>query len=339
MPSRSGSAAPEADSVPETGVVLPELDGFSVADTVAFAVAAERAGFESIWCSEGWGYAPFALLGRISEVTDCWLGTGIAHAFGRTPAAMATNALTLHEATGGRFVLGLGTSSPSVVKGFHGVDFDRPVRRVRETIEVVRLALAGEPIDYDGSAFDADGYVLDHVGDGVDVPIFNAALGPTNVAMTVDYADGIVTYLLPFDSIPSAIAAGRARAGNDADVHITSQIPTCVSHDAEKARTVLADHLAYYVGALDAYHGVVFRHGYPDVADQIRTAWRAGEHDRARRAVTDALLDAVGIVGTPERARDRYERILDGPVDTAVITFPAGVDEEMRHAALDALRR
>lgn len=320
---------------PDTGLVVPETSTLSTDEMVAFAVEAERAGIDSLWCSEGWGYSPFSLLGRLSEVTDCPLGTGIASVYARTPAAIAMEALTLHEATDGRFFLGLGTSTPAIAEQLHGTAFDRPVRRLREAVEIIRSALAGGPIEYDGAVFAADGYALDHVDQPVEVPILNAALGPLNVAMSVDRADGIVTYLMPIERIPDAIEAGATRAGTTADARVVAQVPTCVSADGEKARAVLARHLAYYVGAHDAYHAVVARHGFSEVAERIRNAWRAGDHDRARSAVSEELMDAVGVVGTPARARTRFEAICAGPVDTAVLSFPADTDAEMRRAALE----
>lgn len=323
--------------LPERGVVLPELE--TVEATLAFGEAAERAGADSLWCSDAWGYGPTSLLGALAERTDCVLGTGIANAFARSPAALAMDALVLHELTGGRFVLGLGTGTPAVAERFHGRAFDRPVRRVRETVEVLRLALSGEPVDYDGAVFDLDGFDLAGVPpEGVDVPVVTAALGETNLAMSLEYADAVTTYLLPFEAVPGALEGARDRAGGGVErVPVLAQAPTCVSDDPGEARSVLSTHLAYYVGAIEFYHDVVARAGFRTTADRIRAAWAAGDRERAREAVTPALMDAVGIVGTPERARERLERVTDGPVDALLLTFPVGVDDRMRRLALEAL--
>lgn len=323
--------------LPELGVVLPELE--TVEATLGFAEAAERVGADSLWCSDAWGYGPAALLGALAERTDCVLGTGIANAFARSPAALAMEALVLHRLTGGRFVLGVGTGTPAVAERFHGREFDRPVRRVRETIEVVRLALAGEPIDYDGVHVDLDGFELSGVpAGGVEVPVVAAALGETSLAMALAYADGITTYLLPFDAVPDALDGARERAAGDVGaVPVVAQVPTCVSDDPAEARSVLSGHLAYYVGAIEFYHDVVSRFGFRRTAGRIRDAWEAGDRERARGAVTGELMDAVGIVGTPERARERLASVTGGSVDGVVLTFPVGVDDRMRRLALEVL--
>lgn len=319
-----------------TGVVLPELE--TVEATLSFADAAERAGAQSLWCSGAWGYGPTPLLGALAERTDCLLGTGIANVFARSPTALAMDALALDGATDGRFVLGVGTGTPAIADGFHGQPFDRPVRRVRETIEIVRLALAGEQIEYDGACFELDGFELYGVpAAGVEVPIVGAALGTTNLAMALEYADGITTYLLPIAEVPAALERARDRADVSRTVPVIAQVPTCVSEDPAEARAVLERHLAFYIGALEFYHEVVARHGFRETADRIRTAWTDGDRQRARAAVTRELLDAVGVAGTPDRAREQLATLADGPVEAVMLTFPEGVDDRMRQLALEAM--
>lgn len=319
-----------------TGVVLPELE--TVEATLSFAEAAERAGAQSLWCSGAWGYGPTPLLGALAQRTDCVLGTGIANVFARSPTALAMDALVLDGATDGRFVLGVGTGTPAIVEGFHGHPFDRPVRRVRETIEIVRLALAGERIEYDGACFELDGFELYGVPEtGIEVPIVAAALGTTNFAMALEYADGIATYLLPIADVPTALDRGRDRADADRTVPVIAQVPTCVSEDPDEARGVLERHLAFYIGGLEVYHDVVARHGFRETADRIRSAWTNGDRHRARAAVTRELMDAVGVAGTPDRARERLAALADGPVEAVVLTFPEGVDDRMRQLAIEAM--
>lgn len=323
--------------LPDRGVVVPELE--TVEATLSFAAEAEQAGAGSLWCAGAWGYGPTPLLGALAERTDAVLGTGIANAFARSPAALAMDALALHGATDGRFVLGIGTGTPAVAERFHGREFERPVRRVRETIEIVKLALSGDPIDYDGAIFELDGFELYGVpAGGVDVPVVTAALGETTLAMSLEYADGITTYLLPIAAVPAALDQARDRAGgHTGTVPVVAQVPTCVSDDPAEARSVLARHLAYYVGALEFYHEVVARHGFRETADRVRTAWTVGDRERATAAVSPELMDAVGVVGTPERARERIASIEDGPVDAVVLSFPEGVDGRMRRLALEAM--
>ena len=321
---------------PRTGVVLPEYGSMTGTELVEFAEGAVDAGFESVWVGEGWGYNAFTLLGRVADRVDVPLGTSIANVFARSPAALASESLTLHEATDGNFILGLGASTPAVVQNFHGVEFEQPLRHVRETIEIVDLATSGERISYDGRIFDLDGFTLNHADDA-DVPILNGAIGTTNIALSIEYADGILPHMLPLTGVDDAIRTAEERAGEESSLHIAPSLPTSISEDPDEAREVLASHVAYYVGSTDFYNDTVAEHGFPDEAAAIRDAWRDRDHDAAADAVSEELMDALGIVGTPERARDRLEILLDDTVDTALISFPMDATDEMFETTLAAL--
>lgn len=327
---------PSRASIPETGLVLPEYASMDGSELVSFGERAVDAGFESVWCGETWGYNAFTLLGRLSERVDVHVGTSIANVFARSPAALASQALTLQQATDGKFVLGIGTSTPQVVESFHGESFDRPLRRIRETIEIVDLALSGERIEYDGAVFDLHGFALNHA-DGDEVPILNGALGETNVALTIEYADGLIPHMFPLTDLDAAIAAAEERAGESADLHIAPSLPTAISEDGDEARRVLSKHVAYYVGSTSFYNDVVADHGFPEEADAIREGWENRDHEAAAEAVSEELLDALGIVGTPERARRRMRELLDGQIDTALVSFPMDATEEMFEATIEAL--
>lgn len=320
---------------PRTGVILPED---RPADwQVDYARRAAQAGFESVWASEAWGPNPFPVLGRISEHVDCTLGTCIANAYARSPGALAASALAMHDATDGQFILGLGASTPAIVEGFHGESYDRPLRRVRELLEIVDLALAGERIDYDGEVFDLSGFALQGA-DGATVPVFNAALGRTNVALTIDHADGFLPHLLPLTALEDAVADAEERAHTGASsLRVSPSIPTAVAADPDAARDVLAGHVAFYAGSTEFYNDVIANNGFPDAAAAIREAWQSGERSAAADAVPRELVDAIGIAGTPEMARERIEELLAGPVDTALLSFPHGTTEEMLEATLDVL--
>lgn len=321
---------------PRTGLVLPEYANVSDDWLIDFGVRAADAGFDSVWCGEGWGYNAFQLLARVGERTDVGLGTCIANVFARSPTALAANALTLHDLTDGQFVLGLGTSTPQVVESFHGQTFERPLRRIRETIEIVDLALSGDRIDYDGDVFSVRGFALNHA-DGAEIPVFNAALGRTNVALTIDFADGLLPHLMPLPALDDAIAEGEERANTSADLHVSPSIPTSLSDDPDEAERILAKHIAYYAGSTEFYNDVIGSNGFREEAEAIRAAWQDGNKSAAAEAVSRDLIDAIGIAGTPEDASTRIAELLDGTVDTALLSFPQGATEEMFDLALEAL--
>jgi alkanesulfonate monooxygenase SsuD/methylene tetrahydromethanopterin reductase-like flavin-dependent oxidoreductase (luciferase family) len=321
---------------PRTGLVLPEYADRSSEWLVRFAREAEASGFESLWLGEGWGYSPFPLLGQIAERTDCTLGTCIVNAYARQPTALAANALALHDATDGRFVVGIGSSTPAIVENFFDQPFERPLRHIRETIEIVDLALSGDRIEYDGERFQLEGFVLNHAYDAT-VPFLNAALGRANIAMSIDHADGILPHLMSLSAIDDAVADARERANTGADLHVSPSIPTAIHEDPDEARSVLSAHLAYYLGSTEFYNRVIRSHGFEAEANAIREAWEAGDRSDAAAAVTPELQDALGIAGTPQHARTRVRELLDGPVDTALISFPQGATDEMFETTLEAL--
>jgi alkanesulfonate monooxygenase SsuD/methylene tetrahydromethanopterin reductase-like flavin-dependent oxidoreductase (luciferase family) len=200
----------------------------------------------------------------------------------------------------------------------------------------VKLALSGDPIDYDGELFSISGFRLSHAAN-VEIPVFNAALGRTNIALTIDFADGLLPHLMPLSAISDAIAEGEQRAHSTADLHIAPSVPTSVSTDPAEAERVLAKHIAYYAGSTDYYNDVIATNGFHDEAAKIKRAWHGGDRESASRAVSRDLIDAIGIAGTPQEARRRVTELLETTVDTALLSFPKGATEEMWNLALEAL--
>lgn len=327
---------PDRTVVPRTGLALPGDTDRSGEWLVDYAVRASEAGFDSVWAPEAWGYDPFVLLGRTAARTECALGTCISNAFSRSPTALASSALALQEATDGQFVLGVGASTPSVVEDFHGQSFERPLRRIRELLEIVDLALSGDRIDYDGQIFELEGFRFQSVPDR-SVPVFNAALGRTNMALSIDHADGIIPHLHPLSAIEEALADARERANRDREIHVAPSVPTAISEDPDEAERVLSDHVASYVGTTEVYRDVVARHGFETEAERIHAAWQDGRRGDAAAAVSRDLQEDVGIAGTPEYARDRFRDLLDGPADTVIVSFPRSITDDMYEAAVEVL--
>lgn len=324
--------------LPPYGLVLPDGSDRTMEDLLTLAQRAEAAGAGSIWAWEGWGYDPFTLLGRVADRIDSPVGTAIANGYARSPAALAMGVASLDEVSDGRFVLGVGASTPQIVEGLHGNSFERPVRRLRELIEVLDLALSGERIGYDGAIFNLDGFRLTHTGPSEGVPVLNAALGRTNVAMSLEYADGVMPNLLPFEAIPEFLDQGAARADLDEfDSHVVPMVPICVHPDGEQARDALSRHVASYIGPVEFYRDVVSRYGYEETATAVHEAWMVDDRATAAHLVSDELLDAVGVAGTPESACETLRGLVAGQVDGILLSFPDDVDDEMINATLDAI--
>ena len=320
------------------GVLLPEsLDESprAVADRVG------ALGYDALWVGELWGRDAFVTLTEAAHAdADLDLGTAIANVYSRSPAVLAGAAATLSrrvsDATEVR--LGLGPSTRKAVSDLHGGDYDRPVRRTHEAAELVRAFTAGEGhVDYDGEVFSvADFPALD-----ADVPVYAAALGPAARRMTGRVADGWIPHNVPFDRLDAAfetVADAAADAGRDPDaVRVAPYVPTAVDDDPDAASDLIRGHLAYYVGNGEGYRKAVAT-AFPDAADRIAQRWRGGDREAARAAVTDEMVDALGVAGAPDAARDRLAAIAElGVVDEPIVVVPRGTDAETARGTLEAL--
>lgn len=314
---------------------------FSLRDDPTLIVRAEELGYESVWAAEGQGKTAFGKLERWATYTeDIGLATGIVNVFSRTPAALAQAIATLDAHSGGRAILGLGVAHPGVVKDFHGVEFERPLARLAEYVELVRRYLRGEARGFDGEFFSPAQTCFWEAfePERAEVPIYNGALGPKNVRLTGEYADGWLPNLYPESQFAQAqewLAEGAERAGRDPeDVDVAMYVLTAVHEDLERARRAAAEHVAYYVRDIPGYYTRVAREaGFEDDVEAIQAAPSA--EDGADR-VSDAFLDRVAIIGTPAEARAQLAEIRAIGVDLPIVRAPAGTDREWAERTLTA---
>ncbi|SEO24986.1 Flavin-dependent oxidoreductase, luciferase family (includes alkanesulfonate monooxygenase SsuD and methylene tetrahydromethanopterin reductase) [Halogranum amylolyticum] len=319
------------------GVLLP-----NVTDVVepAFAAQVESLGYDTVWTGELWGTEAFVNLSHVGHHTDdVGLGTAIVNVFSRSPAVLASAAATLQSTTDRQVRLGVGASTPKAVEDLHGADYDRPVRRIHETVELVKAYTSGddERVDYDGELFDvADFPPLD-----ADVPVYVAALGPANRRATGHVADGWLPHNVPFSRLSEAfeVVADAAReAGRDPDeISVAPYVPSAVGDDSEKARSAVRGHLAYYVGSGEGYRKAVAQ-AFPEAAETVADAWREGDRGAARDAVTDEMVAELGVAGTPEEAREQFRDVAAlETVDEPIVVVPAQADEELATRTVEEL--
>lgn len=312
----------------DLGLRLPDKSyGYSLDDTVGLAQTAEDRGYHSVWYPEANRRDVFMVLGQIARETESIrLAPGITPVYARVPVQLAMAAATLDEVSDGRAMVGLGASSDITVENWYGIDYDRPLRHLRETIEIVNLAVSENRVDYDGDIFQVNNYPsgVESVQDSI--PLYNAALGETNRKLTGEFADGWLPVNVPFEKLPAFIEdiqEAAADAGRDPDeITIAPYIISCVSEDRERARNQVRGLLAYYIGAMDYYAGVFRRFGFEDQVDHIRDAWQDGDRDIARERISDSLLDSVAIGGTPEEGRERLQEYREQGVDIPVVYPP-----------------
>src|SRR6185503_16283006 len=290
---------------------------------------AERLGFDSVWSAEAYGSDAVTPLAYIAaQTTKIKLGTGIMQLPGRSPANTAMTAMTLDALSGGRFILGLGTSGPQVVEGWHGVPFDKPLTWLREYIEIVRKIFARESaLEYSGERYQIPyrgpgstglGKPLKSIIHGrKDLPIYTGSMAPKSQEMSAELCDGILlTCFHPgrFDVIKPGLEAGFAKAGNGkslASFDVVPSVACIVGNDLDACRAPLKMSLALYIGGMGAksknfYNAYIRKVGYEAVAEKVQELYLAGKKGEAIAAIPDELVDTLHFVGPKERIRDRF---------------------------------
>jgi F420-dependent oxidoreductase-like protein len=323
-----------------------------------YVVEAERLGVDVVWSHESWGLdaaTPLAFMAaRTSRIR---LGSGIMQAGTRTPALLAMTALSLASMSSGRFVLGLGVSGPQVIEGWHGIRFDRPVTRLRETVEIVRRAVRGERVAFKGQVYElplpgGEGKALRASASPRQVPIYLATLSPRSLEMTGEIADGwLGTSFMPeharvfFDHIE----AGASRAGRPLSaLDLQAGGHVAFGDDVERLIAARKPGLAFTLGAMGSrrhnfYNDAFKRAGYTDAALEVQRLWLDGKREEAAARVPDDLAVKVNLLGTEPMVHDRIEAyrragITTLRVDPAGRTLTERLDTLARFMALLAAR-
>ena len=311
--------------------------GTSPLELVELAREAERLGYDSAWAAEAWGTDAVTVLAWIAASTSrIKVGSAIMQIPGRTPANTAMTAATLDLMSGGRFILGLGTSGPQVVEGWHGEPWGKPLGKTREYVEIVRAALRRDVVAHEG-----EHYRIPYDGPGAtglgkplrlmlrplraEIPIYLAAIGPKNVALAAEIADGWLPIFVDPEHFDAAF--GASLAGAPAGFEVAATTSVLVGDDVQSLRDALKPHLALYVGGMGAkgknfYNALVRRYGWEEDAERIQELYLGGHQREAIAAVPDALVDAVALVGPKERIRDRLAAWRETPVTTLIVGSP-----------------
>ena len=330
------------------GLRLESNENWEQAST--YVVEAEKLGVDFVWSHESWGLdaaTPLAFMAaRTSRIR---LGSGIMQAGTRTPALLAMTTMSLASMSGDRFVLGLGVSGPQVVEGWHGIRFDRPVTRMRETVDIVRRALRGERVTYHGRVYEVplpggEGKSLRSSAAPRQVPIYLATLSPRSLEMTGEIADGwLGTSFMPeharvfFDHIE----AGARRAGRSpGTLDLQAGGHLAFGDDVERLIAARKPGLAFTLGAMGSrqhnfYNDAFQRAGYTEAAVEVQRLWLDGKRDEAAARVPDALALKVNLLGTDAMIRNRLDVYRTAGITTLRVD-PAGATVRER---LDTLAR
>lgn len=283
---------------------------------------ADEAGVDTVWVPEAWGRDCFTILALLARETQhIQLGTGIVNTYSRTPAALAQHFATLDEVSGGRVVIGLGTSGHRVIEHWHGIPFHPPLTRLREYVDIIRMILAGEPLKYEGKVFNLQrGFRLRFQPVRSSMPIYIASLTPKSVAQTAAIADGWMPVLIPLPQLGQEVTAFRQlvrEAGRDVQsVTVRSPGSITVTQDVDKARQESKTHIAFYVCNMgDFYQEQLIRLGYEEDVRAIRQAWDEGGRTAGTAAVPDALADSLFFAGAVEACHERLVALEEAGID------------------------
>jgi F420-dependent oxidoreductase-like protein len=312
-----------------------------------YIAEAERLGVHSVWVPEAWGYDALTPLAYLAaRTTTIRLATGIAQIGTRTPAMLAMSAMSLAALSGGRFLLGLGVSGPQVMEAWHGVRFERPLAATRETIEIVRAVASGQRLDHGGLAYQVPlpggrGRPMRSMAPPVSIPIYVAALGPGNLALTGEVADGwIGNAFMPETADPflEALRAGAARAGRTLDaLDLLMPVTLEITDDVDEAARRHAAGYAFTIGAMGSkdqnfYNAAFARQGFADDVAAVQQLWLDGDRDGAAARVPPELGFRTNLLGPPEVLKERLRLYRAAGVTTLQVK-PSGLDSD----AIDAL--
>lgn len=317
-------------------------------DDVAFVLEAERLGVDSVWVAEAWGHDALTPLAYLAARTSrIRLASGIAQLGARTPALLAMTAMSLQAMSGGRFLLGLGTSGPQVMEGWHGVRFSSPLGLTRETVEIVRTVTAGERLVHDGEVFrlplpDSAGRALRSMAPPVRVPVYLAALGPKNLELTGEVADGwLANTFMPetAQAFLEPLAAGAARAGRSVgDLDVVVPVGVEITDDEEAAARRHARGYAFTIGAMgnraqNFYNAAFARQGWGEDVRAVQDLWLAGDRDAAADRVPVELGRRTNLLGPPETVRERLALYRAAGVTTLQAKLSGTLEERLRTLA------
>ena len=329
-----------------TGLSLGSRRGGDDDEIVVVAQRADELGYDSIWVGESWERDAFTVLTMIAcNTSRIRLGTGIATVFSRTPSLLAQSIASLDEISRGRAVLGLGTSGKRVVEDWHGVKYEGPLQRTREYIEIIRMALSGDRVNYQGRFFQVKRFRLLVPSVQERIPIFVAALGPKNLALTGELADGWLPTWVNADHLPDMrqrVEEGAEAAGRDAaELAMAPQMPAFVARTRDEmaiGEGLIRDHMAYYVGGMGNYYDELFkRYGWGEESGLIREAWAGNEREKAASLITQDMLDKLAILGDAEECRDKLRNFRERGADIPVIFPPHKCPLNSQLVTLEAL--
>ena len=273
---------------------------------------------EVMWIPETWGMENFSMIGLAAkENTFSKIGSSMINIYSRSPSLIAMGAATLDTISNKRLILGLGTSSIPIVEDFHGQKFASPVQRMKEYVEIVRLALTSEKINYNGEIFSLKDFSLLIKPPRKEIPIYLAAVNQKMLELTWNIADGVIFYLRPKAEMKQTIEKMQSQRTIDTSL----QIITCIDNDCEKARTRAKKTLSFYIAVGKIYREFLELNGYSDMVQEIYNEYNKTGLKKLDGLISDKILDDLCIAGTPDDGIKKLQAFREAGIELPIIQF------------------
>ncbi len=281
-----------------------------------------RTNTDTIWIPETWGMENFSMLSMISQkAPGPKIGSSIINIYSRSPSSIAMGAATVDTISNGRLVLGLGTSSTPIVEDFHGYKFENPVLRMKEYVEIIKLALSGKQVNYSGKIFNLKNFTLLIKPQREKIPIYLAAVNQKMVDLTWEISDGVIFYLRPINEMKKTIQKMQSKRKID----VTCQIISCVSNDEESAITRAKQTLAFYISVGRIYREFLSINGFETETNNVFEEFKMSGFRSNHELITDNMLKSLTIAGTPDQCITQLKKFRETGIDLPTIQFnPVG---------------
>ncbi len=273
---------------------------------------------DSVWIPEAWGMEGYSMLSAVSQIVkNSKIGSSIINIYSRTPALIAMGAVTIDTLSNGRFILGLGTSSEPIVQEWHGLEFKKPVQRMREYVDIIRLITSGNKVSYSGKFFQLKNFTLLIKPSRKNIPIYLAAVNQKMVELAWNIADGVIFYLRPISELQCTIQ----KMQNKKKLDVASQFITCMSEDEDLAIERAKKTLTFYVSVGKIYREFLAKNGFKNETQNIYDEFKKSGLSSNHKLVSDAMLDSLVIYGTPQDCKKRLDRFVRAGITLPIIQF------------------
>ncbi len=293
----------------------------SIEDLLRCAEKTLKSKPDTVWVPETWGMENFTMLAAISSRTKSKIGSSIINIYSRSPALIAMGAASIDTVSNQRFVLGLGTSSVPIIQGLHGYKFEKPLLRMKETVEIIRLVLSGKKIDYTGQIFALRGFTLLIKPLRVNIPIYIAAINQKMTELTWSIGDGVIFYLRPINEMKQTISKMQSKRKID----VACQLITSVDDDGDKAKDRVRRTLAFYISVGEIYRKFLAENGFRKETDNIYNEYQKSGFKSNHELIPDSMLHSLTISGSPQECKKQLKHFRDAGITHPIIQFnPSG---------------